>query len=135
MKLLFTCMGTSDPVRGYHDGPMLHIIRHYRPDVICVLLSSEAAALNDCGARLDTVLAHIRKNWGGYAPETMPVWIYSLGYNGSYMIPEIILTTLAATLLFPVLDKTLKPAAQNKRLTILYESSAFFMISRSHTAE
>ena len=50
--------------------------------------------------------------WGGYAPETMPVWIYSLGYNGSYMIPEIILTTLAATLLFPVLDKTLKPAAQ-----------------------
>lgn len=69
MKLLFTCMGTSDPVRGYHDGPMLHIIRHYRPDVICVLLSSEAAALNDCGARLDTVLAHIRKNWGGYAPE------------------------------------------------------------------
>ena len=69
MRLLFTCMGTSDPVRGYHDGPMLHIIRYYRPDVICVLLSSEAAALNDCGARLDTVLTHIRKNWGGYAPE------------------------------------------------------------------
>ena len=69
MKLLFTCMGTSDPVRGYHDGPMLHIIRHYRPDVICVLLSGEAAALNDCGARLDTVLAHLQKNWNGYAPQ------------------------------------------------------------------
>ena len=69
MRLLFTCMGTSDPVRGYHDGPMLHIIRHYRPDLICVLLSGETAALNDCGARLDTVLAHLQKNWGGYAPE------------------------------------------------------------------
>ena len=69
MKLLFTCMGTSDPVRGYHDGPMLHIIRHYRPNLICVLLSGEAAALNDCGARLDAVLAYLRENWGGYEPE------------------------------------------------------------------
>lgn len=50
MRLLFTCMGTSDPVRGYHDGPMLHIIRHYRPEVICVFLSGEAAALDGCGA-------------------------------------------------------------------------------------
>ena len=69
MRLLFTCMGTSDPVRGYHDGPMLHIIRHYRPEVICVFLSGEAAALDGCGARLDTVLSHIQNNWGDYAPE------------------------------------------------------------------
>lgn len=69
MRLLFTCMGTSDPVRGYHDGPMLHIIRHYRPEVICVFLSGEAAALDGCGARLDTVLSHVQNNWGGYAPE------------------------------------------------------------------
>ena len=69
MRLLFTCMGTSDPVRGYHDGPMLHIIRHYRPEVICVFLSGEAAALDGCGARLDTVLSHVQNNWGGYSPE------------------------------------------------------------------
>ena len=69
MRLLFTCMGTSDPVRGYHDGPMLHIIRHYRPEVICVFLSGEAAALDGCGARLDTVLSHAQNNWGGYSPE------------------------------------------------------------------
>ena len=62
-------MGTSDPVRGYHDGPMLHIIRHYRPEVICVFLSGEAAALDGCGARLDTVLSHVQNNWGGYEPE------------------------------------------------------------------
>lgn len=37
--------------------------------------------------------------WGAYAPEGTPVWIYSLVYNGSYMIPETILTIIAAMLL------------------------------------
>jgi len=36
--------------------------------------------------------------WGVYA-EDMPVWIYSLTYNGSYMIPEIILTTIVSGVL------------------------------------
>lgn len=43
--------------------------------------------------------------WREYAPDTMPVWFYSLTYNGSYMIPEIILTTVAAVLVIRVLDK------------------------------
>lgn len=43
--------------------------------------------------------------WGGYAPDTMPVWLYSLTYNGSYMIPEIILTAIAAVLVMRVMDK------------------------------
>ena len=34
--------------------------------------------------------------WGGYAPEGTPVWVYSLTYNSSYMIPEIIVTTMVA---------------------------------------
>lgn len=31
MKILFTTAGDTDPVRGYHDGGMLHILRHYAP--------------------------------------------------------------------------------------------------------
>ncbi len=31
--------------------------------------------------------------WGVYAPEGTPVWLYSLLYNGSYMIPEMLITT------------------------------------------
>lgn len=31
MKILFTPAGDTDPVRGYHDGGMLHILRHYAP--------------------------------------------------------------------------------------------------------
>ena len=51
--------------------------------------------------------------WGIYA-EDMPVWLYSLTYNGSYMIPEIILTTIVGTILFltapPILFNTEKPS-------------------------
>ena len=36
--------------------------------------------------------------WGVYA-ENMPVWLYSLTYNGSYMVPEIILTTIVSAVL------------------------------------
>lgn len=49
--------------------------------------------------------------WGAYAPPELPVWIYSLQYNGSYMIPELIITTLVAVALIPVLDRQ-SPAAR-----------------------
>ena len=35
--------------------------------------------------------------WGNLS-EGLPAWIYSLTYNGSYMLPETILTTVAAVL-------------------------------------
>ncbi len=40
--------------------------------------------------------------WSEYAPENMPVWFYSLTYNGSYMIPEIILTIIVTVLIMKV---------------------------------
>lgn len=41
--------------------------------------------------------------WQAYAGD-MPVWKYSLSYNGSYMIPELIITVLGALLISLVLD-------------------------------
>lgn len=38
-KILFTCVGTTDPVRNLRDGGMLHIIRHYRPRKVYIVLS------------------------------------------------------------------------------------------------
>ncbi|WP_312642319.1 energy-coupled thiamine transporter ThiT [Hydrogenoanaerobacterium sp.] len=38
--------------------------------------------------------------WGVYAPEDQPVWLYSIGYNGSYMVPEIIITVVIVVLLW-----------------------------------
>ncbi len=43
--------------------------------------------------------------WYPYAPEGVPVWLYSLSYNGAYMIPEAILSCVAAVLIFAALDK------------------------------
>lgn len=38
--------------------------------------------------------------WGSYAPKGMNVWKYSIGYNATYMIPEIILTVLLIALVY-----------------------------------
>lgn len=51
--------------------------------------------------------------WQAYAPEGTPVWFYSLTYNGSYMIPEIILTAIVAVLVAKfVLPRLPNPAQQ-----------------------
>ena len=47
--------------------------------------------------------------WGAYAPEGMNVWLYSLIYNASYMIPNAILTGIAAFVICAAIDpRTLK---------------------------
>ncbi len=48
--------------------------------------------------------------WGSYAHEGMNVWLYSLIYNASYMLPNAILTGALAVALCAALDpKTLRP--------------------------
>jgi thiamine transporter len=47
--------------------------------------------------------------WGGYAPEGTPVWVYSLTYNGSYMIPEIVITAIAVVVLAKTLGRRFLP--------------------------
>jgi len=48
--------------------------------------------------------------WGSYAPEGMNVWLYSLIYNGSYMLPNTILTAMFAVIICAAIDpKTLRP--------------------------
>lgn len=48
--------------------------------------------------------------FGEYAPEGQPVWLYSLIYNGSYMIPATILSAIVAVLLFTSAPRLLKRA-------------------------
>lgn len=50
--------------------------------------------------------------WESFAPENVPVWYYSLTYNGSYMLPELVITAAAAAALLPVLDRALKKTKQ-----------------------
>ncbi len=47
--------------------------------------------------------------WASYAPEGMNVWWYSLVYNGTYCLPELVLNTVVFCLLAKCIDfKTLK---------------------------
>lgn len=41
MTTLFSPVGTADPITQLGDGPMLHIVRHYRPDKVVLFLSPE----------------------------------------------------------------------------------------------
>ena len=53
--------------------------------------------------------------WGSYAPEGMNVWLYSLVYNASYMIPNAILTGIFAVVVCAAIDPlTLRPMKKKK---------------------
>jgi thiamine transporter len=45
--------------------------------------------------------------FGSFAPKGTPVWIYSLVYNGLYMLPATVATAVAVAVLMPVLQRAL----------------------------
>ena len=67
-SILFSAIGTTDPVRGMRDGGMMHIMRHYRPEKVYVFLTHEMGERDRKDGRLDKTFAHIRSNWEGYDP-------------------------------------------------------------------
>ena len=53
--------------------------------------------------------------WGSYTPDGMKVWVYSLLYNGGYMLPNTIIAATVLTLFCAYIDpKTLKVAKREK---------------------
>lgn len=40
-RILFSPVGGTDPIKYLHDGSMLHICRHYRPDEVVLYMSKE----------------------------------------------------------------------------------------------
>ncbi len=41
MRILFTPAGDTDPVRGFRDGAILHILRHYEVDHVILVLTKD----------------------------------------------------------------------------------------------
>ncbi len=39
--VLFSPVGMTDPIKGHKDGPMLHIVRYYRPKKVVLFLTGE----------------------------------------------------------------------------------------------
>lgn len=72
------------------------------------LIRNQALSLAAGGALVSVIrfLCHFISGitiWGGYAEDT-PVVIYSLTYNGSYMLPELIITVVGALVLGSLID-------------------------------
>lgn len=46
-RVLFTFAGGTDPTRGMHDGPILHICRYFKPSKIYLVLTKEMAGRDE----------------------------------------------------------------------------------------
>lgn len=40
-RILFSFVGNTDPMKSFHDGPLIHIVRHYHPDKVYAFLSKK----------------------------------------------------------------------------------------------
>jgi len=47
--------------------------------------------------------------FGSYAPQGQPVWLYSLLYNGLYLLPELVISVVALWAIVPACDRALAP--------------------------
>ncbi|MBR2742264.1 MAG: hypothetical protein IKD89_01600 [Clostridia bacterium] len=68
-QILLSCIGTTDPVRGEHDGPMLHILRYYRPESAWLIFTPEMRELAMKDGRFERTLEWISAHWNGYRPD------------------------------------------------------------------
>ncbi len=62
MRVLFSPIGTTDPIRDSFDGPMLHIARYYKPDSIWLFLSAEMLRKDERDNRYEKSILKILPN-------------------------------------------------------------------------
>lgn len=67
-SVLYSCIGTTDPVRGMRDGGLMHILRFYRPEAVYLFLSREMIERDAADDRIAKTFAFLRENWDGYSP-------------------------------------------------------------------
>ncbi|MDD3654823.1 MAG: hypothetical protein PHO01_11725 [Desulfotomaculaceae bacterium] len=46
-KVLFSTLGMTDPIKNDHDGPFLHILRHYKPQKAYLFMTKRVCELAD----------------------------------------------------------------------------------------
>lgn len=51
MKILFSTVGMTDPIKNDFDGPFLHILRHYRPNKAYLFMTKRVCELADLDDR------------------------------------------------------------------------------------
>lgn len=62
--VLFSPLGRSDPIRGFRDGPFLHICRTYKPERVYMYLSKEICQLDELDNRYERCLEQLSQAVG-----------------------------------------------------------------------
>ncbi|RRD27357.1 type III-A CRISPR-associated CARF protein Csm6 [Fusobacterium canifelinum] len=70
-KILLTFAGNTDPTRGEHDGPIIHICRYYKPDKIYLILTKEMEERDE--EPYNIYERAIKENLKAYNPEIIRI--------------------------------------------------------------
>jgi hypothetical protein len=46
-KILFSALGMTDPIKNDYDGPLLHIMRNYKPQKVYLFMTKRVCELAD----------------------------------------------------------------------------------------
>ena len=96
MKIVISTVGDTDPIRAFHDGSLLHIVRKYRPDKVIILHSERTVERND---RITQAIQSISED---YHPEIFPhpsvfpnseVFLFDVMYDQIWKILQEYLNT------------------------------------------
>ena len=70
-KVLLTFAGNTDPTRGQHDGPIIHICRYYKPEKIYLILTKEMEERDE--SPYNIYEKAIKENLKDYNPEIIRI--------------------------------------------------------------
>lgn len=69
MKILFSPVGTADPLTMLGDGPMLNIVRYHRPDKVVLFFSPKMAMYQERDKRYTKAIELLCASEGAVCPE------------------------------------------------------------------
>lgn len=64
MRILYTAVGDTDPIRGYRDGAILQILRHYKPDKVVLFMSQAMEDQEKENKLYSTAIQHVLPTCG-----------------------------------------------------------------------
>ena len=115
-KILFSPIGGTDPIKYERDGSMLHICRHYLPDVVYLYMSSEMLYYHEKDNRyvnsiewLGNFLGHKFEVHLIERPELRNAHEYDVFYED---IPYLTLKTAGVKISFRVSETTMEYLTQ-----------------------
>ena len=134
--VLFSPIGTTDPISNYCDGAMLHITRRYRPKKVYLYLSKEMLELHKKDDRYRRALRKLGEKLGltfdihiYERPELVNVQVFDLFYSEfEGLIKDIANENPDCTVLLNVSSGTPAIKSALQLLAALLESSTFLPI-------